>query len=274
MSERAPDHSGAITGRVHSSDGWPIADAIVTVTDMHGRQAARTIVGADGAFTAAGLSPSAYTVVVSTAGQQPLARTASVRPGQATALGVLTTARTGGSELPPRGVWTIDPIHSSVRATALHLGITKIHGRFTDFGGRIVVADPPEQSSVEVSIQAVSIATHNEDRDAHLRSSDFLYTERFPAITYRSETVERRGDDTWAMTGPLVMRDVSRPVRLDVRYLGAGPDLWGGTRAGFTATAELARDDFAMIWNQSMPTGISAFARTLEVDIDIQAVLG
>lgn len=263
---------GTVTGRIHTVDGWPIADAVVTVTDGSGRQVGRTTVSPDGSFISELPKPGPHIVIVSAGGYHPLARNVVVQPAKTTTLGVLPMPRAGGLDLPAPGVWEIDPVHSTVRATAKHLGLGNVHGHFTDFSGRVIVADPPQNSSAEVVIQAGSISTSNPDRDAHLRSADFLDVERFPTLAFKSDVIERAGTDTWKMTGPFTMRDVTKPVTLDVTYLGTMPDLWGGVRAGFSATAELARDDFEMTWNQSVIAGITAFGRTLKINIDIQAV--
>ncbi|MQA97322.1 MAG: hypothetical protein GEV11_22770 [Streptosporangiales bacterium] len=263
----------AITGQVLSPDGWPVPDAIATVTDAAGRQVARISVDSDGALIVPGLRPGGHIVIVSSAGRRPLARTVMVHEGRTTELGLLELPSADGLAMPQPGVWAFDPAHSAVQATALHLGISKVKGWFRGFEGSVVVADPPENSSVEVTIDTASIATHNEQRDEHLRSADFLDVERFPTITFKSDTIERTGADRWAMTGPFTMRDITRTVRLDVVYLGTSQDPWGGVRAGFAATAQLDRDDFAMIWNRSPAIGIAVFGRTLKIDIDIQAVL-
>ena len=264
--------AGAVTGRVHTTDGWPISDAVVTLTDARGGQVGRMTVSADGSFSTEPLPPGVYIAIVSAGTYQPLARTVQVTEARATTLGVLTLTRSGGLDLPEPGTWEIDPVHSTIRATALHLGLGKVHGRFADFSGRIVVGDPPENTRVSVSIDANSIDTGNPDRDKHLRSSDFLDVERWPTLRFVNSTVRRVSPEKWVMSGPLTMRDVTRPVDLDVTYLGTMPDLWGGVRAGFAATTQLGRDDFAMTWNQSVIAGITAFGRTLKIEIDIQAV--
>jgi len=229
-------------------------------------------VGPDGSFATEPLPSGMYIAIVSAGTYQPQARTVQVSEARATTLGVLALTRSGGLDLPEPGTWEIDPVHSTIRATALHLGLGKVHGRFADFSGRIDVADPPENTRVQVSIDAASIDTGNADRDKHLRSSDFLDVDRWPTLRFVNSTVRRVSPEKWVMSGPLTMRDVTRPVDLDVTYLGTMPDLWGGVRAGFSATTQLGRDDFAMTWNQSVIAGITAFGRTLKIEIDIQAV--
>ncbi|MFD5346150.1 YceI family protein, partial [Streptomyces anulatus] len=188
--------------------------------------------------------------------------------------GQIVLARQGGVELPPPGVWSLDPAHSSVGAVAQHLGISSVHGRFTDFGGRIEIAEDVSRSRVDAVIRAAGIDTGNEMRDKHLRSPDFLDVDRYPEIAYSSTALDPAGPDRWTVHGELTMHGVSRPVDLDLSYLGTGPDPWGGVRAAFHATAELRRADFAMNYNQVVQAGISAIGTTLRVELDIQAVQG
>jgi polyisoprenoid-binding protein YceI len=162
-----------------------------------------------------------------------------------------------------------------VGAVAQHLGISSVHGRFTDFTGAIEIApDDVTKSRVEAVIRAASIDTGNATRDTHLRSADFLDVDTHPEITYRSTGVTAAGTDRWTVHGELGMRGVVRPVDLDLAYLGTGSDPWGGTRAAFRATAELRREDFAMNYNQVLQAGIAAIGTTLRVELDVQAVQG
>lgn len=263
---------GAVSGRVYTVDGWPITEAIVTLTNARGIEVARVTMAPDGSFGTEPLPPGPYVAIISASQYQPQARTVQVSDSRPTLLGLLSLTRAGGLDLPEPGIWEIDPVHSTVRATAMHLGLGKVHGKFGDFAGRVEVADPPEDTRVMISIDAASIDTGSADRDAHLRSGDFLDVERFPKLHFFSSEVRRVSKEKWVMSGPLTMRDITRTVDLDVAYLGTMPDLWGGLRAGFSATTQLGRDDFSMNWNQSVIAGITAFGRTLRIDIDIQAV--
>lgn len=219
-------------------------------------------------------SAGAYTVIVTAVGYAPAASSAIVTASRAE-VGTVTLARQGGTELPPPGPWTIDPVHSSVAAVAQHLGISSVHGRFTEFSGSIEIApDDVTKSRVEAVIRAASVDTGNGMRDGHLKSPDFLDVERFPEITYRSTGLTAAGSDRWTVHGELGMHGVVRPVDLDLAYLGTGPDPWGGTRAAFRATTELHREDFAMNYNQVLQAGIAAIGTTLRVELDIQAVQG
>ncbi|MFD0143317.1 MULTISPECIES: YceI family protein [unclassified Streptomyces] len=259
--------------QVRTRDGWPVEHAVVTVTDGSGGQVLRAAADGDGVARAEGsLPPGPYTVVVTALGYAPDARTALVGGTGRADVGTVVLARTGGTELPPPGVWTVDAAHSSVGAVAQHLGISSVHGRFTEFTGRIEIAPDLPASRVEAVVAAGSIDTGNGLRDKHLRSGDFLDVDRFPELTYRSTALRAAGPDRWTVDGELTLRGVTRDVPLDLTYLGTGADPWGGVRAAFRAEAELRREDFAMTYNQVVAAGIAAIGATLRVTLDIQAV--
>ncbi|MDX3643041.1 YceI family protein [Streptomyces sp. MB09-02B] len=265
-----------LTARIRTRDGWAVSHAVVTVTDMTGTQVLRAEADAEGSVhDPTPLAPGAYTVIVTAVGYTPVASSALVTTSARAEIGTVTLARLGGTELPPPGPWTVDPAHSSVAAVAQHLGISSVHGRFTDFSASVEVAPTPDEgtkSRVEAVIRAASIDTGNPTRDQHLRSPDFLDVERHPEITYVSTGLTPAGPDRWTVHGELNMRGVVRPVDLDLAYLGTGADPWGGTRAAFRATAELRREDFAMNYNQVVQAGIATIGTTLRVELDVQAV--
>ncbi|MEU7007818.1 YceI family protein [Streptomyces sp. NPDC046332] len=260
--------------QVRTRDGWPVEHAVVTVTDGSGGQVLRVAADGDGVARAEGaLAPGPYTVVVTALGYAPDARTALVGGTGRADVGTVVLARAGGTELPPPGMWTVDAAHSSVGAVAQHLGLSSVHGRFTEFTGRIEIAPDVLASRVEAVVAAGSVDTGNTLRDKHLRSEDFLDVDRFPELTYRSTAPLRAGGpDRWTVDGELTLRGVTRQVPLDLTYLGTGADPWGGVRAAFRAEAELRRDDFAMNYNQVVSAGIAAIGATLRVTLDIQAV--
>ncbi|MFE2426431.1 YceI family protein [Streptomyces sp. NPDC059373] len=263
-----------ISARIRTKDGWAVPHAVLTVTDMTGQQIVREPAGGEGTVRTGVLTAGAYTVIVTALGYRPVAQTAIVTASGNADLGTLLLARTGGVELPPPGVWTIDPAHSTVSAVAQHLGLSSVHGRFTQFGGRIEIAEDPLRSSVEAVIEAASIDTGNAMRDGHLRSPDFLDADVHPKLTYRSTAITPSGDDRWTVHGELAMHGVTRPVDLDLRYLGTGPDPWGGVRAAFRAVTELRQEDFSMNYNQVVQAGIAAIGTTLKVELDVQAIQG
>ncbi|UNO40839.1 YceI family protein [Streptomyces sp. MST-110588] len=267
--------AAGVRARIRTRDGWAVQHAVLTVTDMTGAQMVRASADQDGVVREAQpLAPGPYTVIVTAVGYAPVASSAIVTASGRLDAGTVVLARQGGAELPPPGAWTVDPMHSTVAAVAQHLGISSVHGRFTEFGGRIEIAEDLEKSTVEAVIKAATIDTGNEMRDGHLRSADFLNVAEFPEITYRSSGLEPAGPDRWTVHGELSLHGVVRPVDLNLSYLGTGPDPWGGVRAAFHATAELSREDFKMNYNQVVAAGIAAIGTTLRVELDIQAVQG
>lgn len=266
-----------LTARIRTRDGWAVSHAVVTVTDMTGTQVVRAEADEEGAVRdAVALAPGAYTVIVTAVGYAPAASSAIVTASGRAEIGTVTLARQGGTELPPPGTWTVDPAHSSMGAVARHLGISSVHGRFTQFAASIEIApDEVAKSRVEAVIRADSIDTGNAMRDGHLKSPDFLDVERHPEIRFVSTGLTpAAGSDRWTVHGELTLHGVVRPVGLDLAYLGTGADPWGGTRAAFRATTELRREDFAMNYNQVVQAGIAAIGTTLKVELDIQAVQG
>ncbi len=151
----------------------------------------------------------------------------------------------------------VDPAHTTVGFSVRHL-FTSVQGRFDTFTG-VITFDPtdPSATRVEGSIQAKSINTNNSKRDTHLRSAEFFDVEKFPEITFKSTGV-REVDlekNSAKLDGILRIRNQSRPVVLDVAFLGRGTDPWGNDKGGFSATTTIDRKDFGLAWNETLETG-------------------
>jgi polyisoprenoid-binding protein YceI len=174
-----------------------------------------------------------------------------------------------GLEPPEAGAWSLDTAHTAVSFVARHLMISKVRGRFNQAAGSVTIAERPEDSSVDVVIGAVSIDTGNDMRDNHLRSPDFLDVERFPEIRYRSTAVEQSGETSLRVTGDLTIRDVTHPVLLNVEYVGLadGPM---GPAAGFSAWAEIDREDWGITWNQALETGGVLVGKKVRIEIEAE----
>jgi polyisoprenoid-binding protein YceI len=257
---------------IRTKDGWAVQHAIVTMTDSSGQQVVRAEADADGTVSTHPLTAGVYTAVATAVGYTPAALTAIVTGSGTAELGTVVLARQGGADLPPPGTWTLDPAHCAIAATAQHLGLSTVRGRFTEFAGRIEIGQSPESSAVAADIVAASIDTGNHMRDEHLRSADFLNAAAQPTISYRSNGLTPAGSDRWIVHGVLTLAGVRRPVDLDLAYLGTGPDPWGGLRAAFRAETELRREDFTMTYNQVVRAGVNLIGSTLKVVLDIQAV--
>jgi polyisoprenoid-binding protein YceI len=178
-----------------------------------------------------------------------------------------------GRQVPPVGRWSIDPSHSQVEFQVRHLMIAKVRGRFRVFSGTIDVAVLPENSAVEVSIDAASIDTGDAQRDAHLRSAEFLDVEHHPTITYRSTGVRPGEGDSWMLDGDLTIRGVSHPVVLEIEFSGAVSDPWGKLRTAFNATGEMDRDDWGINWNQALESGGFLVGKRVKVNLEVEAIL-
>ena len=169
--------------------------------------------------------------------------------------------------------WQVDGAHSAVSLTVRHMVISKVRGRFTRWSAKLALDTADlARSAVEVEIEAASIDTGVADRDAHLRSPDFLDAQKYPSLRYRSRRVEALSKDRLRVVGDLTIRDVTREVVLDVEYGGQGKDPWGNQRVGFTATASLNRKDFGLTWNQALETGGVLVADRVDVEIELQAI--
>jgi polyisoprenoid-binding protein YceI len=175
-----------------------------------------------------------------------------------------------GIESPVPGDYVLDKAHTTVEFVARHLMISKVRGRFTDFDGSILIADDPEQSKLDVSIDAASINTSEPTRDAHLRSGDFLDADKYPKLTFQSTKVEHVGDAGWKLTGDLTIRDVTRPVTLDVEFLGVSMSPWGTRPFGFEATTEIDREDWGLTWNQALETGGVVIGKKVRIEINAE----
>jgi polyisoprenoid-binding protein YceI len=183
----------------------------------------------------------------------------------------IATREIAGVELPAPGRWHIDPAHSSAEFVVRHLGLSRVRGRFRSFGGVAKVAERPEDSSVSVELDAASIDTGEPTRDAHLRSPDFLDAATHPTLRFVSTAV-RPGPKGGTVDGELTIRGVIRPVTLDVRLEGVGPDPWGGSRAAFSATTEIDRTEWGLTWNQALETGGLVVGKTVKIEIEVQLV--
>ena len=172
--------------------------------------------------------------------------------------------------------WQIDPAHTSVEFAVKHMMFTTVRGRMKDLKGTIEVDEAtPNLSNVVVELKAASIDTGVADRDAHLRSPDFLDADAHETITFRSKRVDgayKKEGDRFKVVGDLTIRDTTAEITLDCTYQGTGKDPWGGTRAGFNAETRLDRRDWGLKWNQALETGGILVGNELRIEIDVQAV--
>ena len=183
-----------------------------------------------------------------------------------------TTRTVEGVELPLVGTYALDVAHSQVGFAVRHMAVSKVHGRFAKFDGTIEVAEDPTQSSVNVTIDANSVDTQDENRNNHLRTNDFFDVENHPTWTFASTSVVPDGKK-WKVTGDLTIRGITRPVTLETSLEGVVKDPYGNLRAGFSATAEIDREDFDVSFGAVMDAGGLVVAKKVTIEIDAEAVL-
>ncbi|TDE26969.1 YceI family protein [Actinomadura sp. 6K520] len=176
------------------------------------------------------------------------------------------------------GTWTIDPAHSNVGFTVRHLMVSKVRGRFGTFEGTIVTGDDPLDSSVSATIDLASIDTGIAQRDAHVRSADYLDVEKYPTMTYRSTGLRPDGDD-FVLDGELALRGMTKQVPLKLEIGGFSPDPFledpfKGARVGFTATGEISRLEFGVGDTAKVPGGAGlGLGEKVQITLEVQAVL-
>lgn len=169
--------------------------------------------------------------------------------------------------------WQVDPVHSHVEFAVRHLMITTVKGRFAEVAGTLTGDERDlDHASIELTIAAASVDTREPQRDAHLRSADFFDADTHPAIRFRSTRIAKAGDGRFTISGDLTIRDVTKPITLDVYAGGRARDPWGGERTGFSATTKLNRRDFGLNWNQLLETGGVVVGDEVTVSVELQLV--
>jgi polyisoprenoid-binding protein YceI len=151
--------------------------------------------------------------------------------------------------------WVLDPAHSELQFKVKHLMITTVTGSFNEFSAALTTdADDFEHSVVTFKAGIDSIDTGNKDRDGHLKSGDFFNAEEFPSISFESTSLKKEGSD-YKLSGNLTIKDVTKPVTLDVEFGGTAQDPWGNTKAGFSLSGKINRTDFGLTYNAALETG-------------------
>ena len=171
------------------------------------------------------------------------------------------------------GTWVIDPAHTTIGLSARHAMVAKVRGSFTDFTGSFTLDGAvPENSTAELLVQTASLTTQNDDRDAHLKSADFLNVEANPTLTFKSTGVNLKGDDSFIVTGDLTIGNVTKSVDVAFELVGVSQDPWGGTRIGFDGETEIVRKDFGLVWNVALETGGVLVGEKVKLTLDVEAV--
>lgn len=170
--------------------------------------------------------------------------------------------------------YEIDPAHSSAQFSVRHMMITNVRGGFSSVKGTVVYdSENPSDSSVEATIDVHTIATLDAQRDAHLKSADFLDAEKYPTITFKSKKVEVEGSEEGKVTGDLTIHGVTKEVVLKVEGPSQeGKDPWGNIRIGASASTKIKRSDFGLTWNAALETGGIMVGDDLKIELDVQMI--
>lgn len=170
------------------------------------------------------------------------------------------------------GTWKLDPTHTEIGFTVRHL-MSKVRGKFETFEGTLVTSEDVTASSVEVSVDLSSINTGTADRDAHLRSADFFEVDSYPSMTFKSTGVTQNSADEFVLNGDLTIKGVTKPLELEVEFLGEGGDPWGGTRVGVEAKGEISRKEFGIDFNIPLEGDKVMIGDKIKLNIVAEAVL-
>jgi polyisoprenoid-binding protein YceI len=170
------------------------------------------------------------------------------------------------------GDYVLDPAHTRVGFVSRHLMVTKVRGSFGKVDGRVRIGQNLEDSSVAVTIDVASVATGDARRDAHLLSADFFDAERFPQMTFRSTAIEWKGDNRYAITGALTIRDQTHPVTLNAEYLGTENSPWGIRASALSAAVEIDREVWGLSWNVALESGGVLVGKRIQLEIDAEVL--
>jgi polyisoprenoid-binding protein YceI len=178
-----------------------------------------------------------------------------------------------GRQVPEVGTWQIDPSHQSFEFIARHL-MAKVRGRFPGARGVATIAEVPEESTLEIEIDANTVDTKDDTRDAHMRSDDFFGVEEHPTISFRSTGVRPgAGENDWKVDGDLTIRGNTRPITVDVEFLGGAVDPWGNQRIGFSGVVpEVDREQWGLVWNSPLETGGWLLGKTVRLEIEAELI--
>jgi polyisoprenoid-binding protein YceI len=169
------------------------------------------------------------------------------------------------------GVWNVDPSHSTIGFVARHLMVSKVRGHFGTFNGTITIAEDPLQSKVEATVDIASVTTGDDTRDGHLKSADFFDLEKNPNMTLVSTGIDPKGSN-YILHTDLTVNGITKPVDFDLEFEGVSGDPWGGTRAGFSAEADVNRKDWGLEWNVALETGGVLVGEKVKIVLEIEAI--
>ncbi len=166
--------------------------------------------------------------------------------------------------------WVLDPMHSEVQFKVKHLVISTVTGFFKSFEGSMETENEDfTDAKVEFSLDVDSIDTNQDQRDGHLKSPEFFDVGNFPKISFKSTSFTKEGDD-YTLVGDLTIKDVTKPVTLEVEYGGIATDFYGNTKAGFEVTGKINRKDFGLTWDGVTEAGSVVLGSDIKLIINVQ----
>jgi polyisoprenoid-binding protein YceI len=171
------------------------------------------------------------------------------------------------------GDYDLDPAHSRIGFSAKHAMVTTVRGAFKSFTGEVHLDEAnPANSSAKLEIQAASVDTGNDGRDAHVRNEDFLHVDKYPTITFVSTSAEQTSDDDFVLHGNLTVKDTTKPVSITFEKTGAADDPWGNFRVGFEGKAKINRTDWGVDFNAPLGAGGLVISEKVNLEFDVAAV--
>jgi polyisoprenoid-binding protein YceI len=178
-----------------------------------------------------------------------------------------------GRPVPEAGTWDIDPSHQSFEFVARHL-MAKVRGKISGVSGDVIVAEVPEESILEIELDTTTVDTGDSTRDAHLRSNDFFGSGDHPTITFASTGIRPGdGETNWKVDGDLTIRGVTRPVTVELQFLGGAIDPWGNQRIGFSGVVpEANREAWGLTWNAALETGGFLLSKSVRLEIEAELI--
>jgi polyisoprenoid-binding protein YceI len=167
--------------------------------------------------------------------------------------------------------WVIDPMHSEVQFKVKHLVISTVSGFFKSFAGELITdGDDFENAEIDFTLDIDSIDTNQSQRDEHLKSAEFFDAATYPKISFKSTSFTKTGDDEYALKGDLTIKDVTKPVSLDVEFGGSAADFYGNTKAGFEISGKINRKDFGLTWDGVTEAGSIVVGEDIKLLINVQ----
>lgn len=167
--------------------------------------------------------------------------------------------------------WGLDPMHSEINFKVKHMMIANVTGGFTKFDVTAqTIGNDFSTAKINFTTNVNSINTNNEQRDGHLKSADFFDAETYPEINFESTGLEKKNDEEFILNGNLTIKDITKPVKLNVNFGGIGTDPYGNTKAGFTIDGKINRKDFGLTWNANLEAGGVLVGEELKIQSEIQ----